>query len=82
MLIAAEVKRAPAGAFLLVGRGRQIQMPAESRTSILARLRAENEIARQELADALQRIAVLEAELAEARATVARLQMARCRGSG
>jgi hypothetical protein len=59
-----------------------MQMPAESRTSILARLRAENEIARQELANALRRIAVLEAELAEARAIVERLRMARCRGSG
>jgi hypothetical protein len=56
-------------------------MPAESRTSILARLRTENEKVRQELANALRRIAVLEAELAEARATVERLRMARCRGS-
>jgi hypothetical protein len=58
-----------------------MQMPAELRTSILARLRAENKTARQELANALRRIAVLEAELAEARATVERLRMARCRGS-
>jgi hypothetical protein len=58
-----------------------MQMPAESRTSILARLRTENEKVRQELANALRRIAVLEAELAEARATVERLRMARCRGS-
>jgi hypothetical protein len=56
-------------------------MPAESRTSILACLRTENEKVRQELANALRRIAVLEAELAEARATVERLRMARCRGS-
>jgi hypothetical protein len=58
-----------------------MQMSAELKTSILARLRTENEIARQELANALRRIAVLEAELAEARATVERLRMARCRGS-
>ena len=58
-----------------------MQMPAKLRTSILARLRAENKNARQELANALRRIAVLEAELAEARATVERLRMARCRGS-
>jgi hypothetical protein len=58
-----------------------MQMPAELRTSILAHLRTENKIARQELANALRRIAVLEAELAEARATVERLWMARCRGS-
>jgi hypothetical protein len=51
-------------------------MPAKLRTSILARLRTENEIARQELANALRRIAVLEAELAKARATVERLRMA------
>jgi hypothetical protein len=56
-------------------------MPAESRTSILARLRTENEKVRQELANALRRIAALEAELAEARATVEWLRMARCRGS-
>jgi hypothetical protein len=56
-------------------------MPAESRTSILARLRIENEKVRQELANALRRIAVLEADLAEARAIVERLRMARCRGS-
>ena len=56
-------------------------MSAELKTSILARLRTENEIARQELANALRRIAALEAELAEARATVERLRMARCRGS-
>jgi ATP-dependent DNA ligase len=46
--------------------------------AIAAALRA---LVRQELANALRRIAVLEAELAEARATVERLRMARCRGS-
>jgi hypothetical protein len=59
----------------------QMQMPPESRTSILARLRTENEKVRQELANALRRIAALEADLAEARAIVERLRMARCRGS-
>jgi hypothetical protein len=56
-------------------------MSAELKTSILARLRTENEIARQELANALRRIAALEAELAEARATVERLRITRCRGT-
>jgi hypothetical protein len=52
-----------------------MQMPAESRTSILARLRTENEMVRQELANALRRIAALEAELAEARAAAEQLRV-------
>ena len=51
--------------------------PAELRTgtSILARLRAELDVARQELANALRKVARLEAEIAEARATAERLYL-------
>jgi hypothetical protein len=54
-----------------------MQMPAKLRTgtSIIARLRAELDVARQELANALRRVARLEADLAEARATVEQLRI-------